>query len=132
MSCIDCSPEIQTIGADPAIVNWRVVRGDTSSLRVQFLENNEITNYDTSGWTFRSTAYDRAAGVAHELEVLVQPGYADITASAELTSEWGTAKTGLVAALDFDLEVTFEDNTIWTPVIGTIGVSADMTLYGGI
>ena len=132
MSCIDCPPEIETLGADPVVINWKVIRGDTATLRVLFLENDETTNIDTSGWTFASTAYDSLSDTYHTLEVLEEPGYVDITASAELTSEWGSAKTGLVASLDFDLQVTLENETIWTPVVGTISVSADTTLYGGI
>lgn len=132
MSCIDCPPEIQTLGADPAVIDWRVIRGDTATIRVEFLENDEVSSFDTSGWAFASTAYDSITDTYHTLEVSVSPGYVDIIASAELTSEWGSAKTGLVASLDFDLQVTLEDETIWTPVVGTISVSADTTLYGGI
>jgi hypothetical protein len=64
--------------------------------------------------------------------VTPQPGYVDIVAAADVTAEWGSATSGLSAELDFDLQVTFDDNTIWTPVIGVISVSADMTLYGGL
>lgn len=132
MSCIDCPPEVQTLGADPAFINWKIVRGDTSTIRIDFVEVDETTPINTNGWTFESTAYDRASGISYPLDVVIEPGYVDITASAETTAEWGTARSGLVAALDFDLQVTLEDTTIWTPVIGTISVSADITLYGGI
>jgi hypothetical protein len=132
MSCIDCPPEIQTLGANPAMINWKVVRGDTSRLRIEFLENDEVNNYDTSDWSFASTAYDKATDTSYSLDVVVEPGYVDIIATAELTAEWGNAKSGISAELDFDLEVTFDDSTIWTPVIGVISVSADMTLYGGL
>jgi hypothetical protein len=114
------------------MINWKVVRGDTSRLRVEFLENNEVDNYDTSDWIYTSTAYDKATGIAHSLSVTPQPGYVDIVASADLTAEWGTARSGISAELDFDLQVAFDDNTVWTPVIGVISVSADMTLYGGL
>lgn len=132
MSCIDCPPEIQTLGADPAIVNWKVIRGDTATLRVLFLENDETTSYDTSGWVYESTAYNPLTTTSYTLNVTAQPGYADITASAETTTEWGTGKSGTVASLEFDLQVTFEDDTVWTPVVGTINVYADTTLYGGL
>lgn len=132
MSCIDCPPEIQTIGSNPAMINWKVVRGDTSRLRIEFLENNEVDGYDTSDWTYTSTAYDKATGLSHALDVIPQPGYVDIIAQADVTAEWGTARTGQAAELDFDLQVTFDDNTVWTPVIGVISVSADITLYGGL
>ncbi len=132
MSCNNCSSEIQTIGSNPAMINWKVVRGDTSRLRIEFLENNEVDGYDTSDWTYTSTAYDKFTGIAHTLDVTPQPGYVDIIAPADLTAEWGTARSGIAAELDFDLQVTFDDDTVWTPVIGVISVSADMTLYGGL
>lgn len=132
MSCIGCPPEMQTLGANPAMINWKVVRGDTSRLRIEFLENDEVNNYDTSDWSFASTAYNKATEIYYALDVVVEPGYVDIIATADLTSEWGLARSGLSAELDFDLEVTFDDDTIWTPVLGVISVSADTTLYGGI
>ena len=132
MSCNNCSSDIQTIGSNPAMINWKVVRGDTSRLRVEFLENDEIEGYDTSDWTYTSTAYDKFTGIAHTLTVTPSPGYVDIIAPADVTAEWGTARSGTAAELDFDLQVTFDDDTVWTPVIGVISVSADMTLYGGL
>ena len=132
MSCNNCSSDAQTIGSNPAVINWKIVRGDTSRLRIEFLENDEINGYDTSDWTFVSTAYNKATGLTHSLNVTPQPGYVDIVAPASLTAEWGTARSGLSAELDFDLQVTFDDDTVWTPVIGVINVSADMTLYGGL
>jgi hypothetical protein len=114
------------------MINWKVVRGDTSRLRIEFLENNEVDGYDTSDWTYTSTAYDKFTGIAHTLDVTPQPGYVDIIAPADVTAEWGTARSGIAAELDFDLQVTFDDDTVWTPVIGVISVSADMTLYGGL
>lgn len=132
MSCNNCSSETQTIGSNPARINWKVVRGDTSRLRVEFLENNEVDGYDTSDWTYTSTAYDKFTGIAHSLNVTPQPGYVDIVAPADVTAEWGTARSGTAAELDFDLQVTFDDDTVWTPVLGVISVSADMTLYEGL
>jgi hypothetical protein len=132
MSYIKNSLETQTIGSNPAMINWKVVRGDTSRLRVEFLENDEVSGYDTSDWIFESTAYDKATRVSYTLDVIPEASYVDIIASAEVTAEWGNATSGLSAELDFDLQVTFDDNTVWTPVIGVISVSADMTLYGGL
>ena len=132
MSCNNCSPDIQTIGSNPAMINWKVVRGDTSRLRVEFLENNEVDGYDTSDWTYVSTAYNKLNQESYTLQVIPSEGYVDIIASAEMTSEWGTLRTGVAAELDFDLQVTFDDDTVWTPVIGVISVSADITLYGGL
>jgi hypothetical protein len=132
MSYIKNNPETQIVGANPAMINWKVVRGDTSRLRIEFLENDEVSGYDTSDWIFESTAYDKATKLSYTLDVIAEPGYVDIVATADVTSEWGVAKSGISAELDFDLQVTFEDDTVWTPVIGVISVSADMTLYGGL
>ena len=132
MSCNDCSPEIQTIGSNPAMINWKVVRGDTSRLRIEFLENDESSNYDTSDWTYVSTAYNKNTQESYTLEVTPSAGYVDIVAPADVTAEWGAQRTGTVAELDFDLQVTFDDNTVWTPVVGVISVTADITLYGGL
>jgi hypothetical protein len=132
MSCNDCSPEIQTIGSNPAMINWKVVRGDTSRLRIEFLQNDESSNYDTSDWTYVSTAYNKNTQESYTLEVTPSAGYVDIVAPADVTAEWGAQRTGTVAELDFDLQVTFDDNTVWTPVVGVISVTADITLYGGL
>ena len=132
MSCNNCSSEIQTIGSNPAMINWKVVRGDTSRLRVEFLENDEVDNYDTSDWTYVSTAYNKNNQESYTLEVTPGTGYVDIVAPANVTAEWGAQRAGTVAELDFDLQVTFDDNTVWTPVVGVISVTADITLYGGL
>lgn len=122
MSCYD----VDIFGADPALIKWKVVRGDTATLRVEFLENDEKTYFDTSDWTFAATAYDFKGDVLDELEVLDYNGYVDIKASPEITEFWGTGFNSTVAELAFDLQVTI-DNMIWTPVIGTITVLGDVT-----
>jgi hypothetical protein len=132
MPCIDCSTDIQTIGSNPARINWKVVRGDTSRLRFEFLENDESSSYDTTGWTYISTAYNKNTQDSYTLEVIPSEGYVDIVASAEMTSDWGQIRTGTAAELDFDLQVTFDDDTVWTPVVGVITVTADITLHEGV
>jgi hypothetical protein len=130
MTCTNCPPIIQKYGADPANVQWVLVRGDTAVIRVDFLELNE-TAYDTTGWTYASTAYDPIADVTHNLNVDAVDNYVTITAPAGITELWGTGANAVVAELSFDLEVTIpvegEDDTIWTPVIGTICVLGDIT-----
>jgi hypothetical protein len=121
---MSCSPEI--FGANPANLKWQVVRGDTSSLRVEFFENDEITTFDTSDWEFAATTYDFRGDVLDELEVSSGNGYVNITAPAEITALWGSGYTSTVAELAFDLQVTIDDQ-IWTPVIGTITVLGDVT-----
>jgi hypothetical protein len=114
------------------MINWKIVRGDTSRLRIEFLENDESSNYDTSDWTYVSTAYNKNTQESYTLEVTPSAGYVDIVAPADVTAEWGSQRTGTVAELDFDLQVTFDDETVWTPVVGVIIVTADITLYGGL
>lgn len=122
MSCYD----IDIFGADPANIKWRVIRGDTATLRVEFLENDEATYFDTSEWSFAATAYDFRGDVLDELEVTASAGYVDIKAAPEITEFWGTGFNSTVAELAFDLQVTIDD-MIWTPVVGTITVLGDVT-----
>ena len=119
-----CEPEI--FGADPVTIRWNVVRGDTSTIRVDFLNDDETTSLDTDGWSFLASAYDRKTDILDELEVDAFDGYVIVTAPAEITSFWGTTYGGPVAELSFDLEITI-DETVWTPVIGTISVIGDVS-----
>ena len=120
-----CSPEI--FGADPARIKWQIVRGDTSPLRVEFLEDNEVTYFDTSDWTFEATTYDPQSDVLDSLEVTPGQGYVDIMAPASLTENWGIGYKSVVTELTFDLQVTIDSDTVWTPLIGTISVIGDIT-----
>jgi hypothetical protein len=120
-----CGPEV--FGANPANIKWTVVRGDTAKIRVEFLDNDEVTYFDISEWTFASSTYDFRGDILDPLEVVVGEGYVDIIASATLTQEWGTGYTATVAELAFDLEATLDDGTVWTPVIGTITVLGDVS-----
>lgn len=120
-----CVPEI--FGADPANVTWQIVRGDTSSIRVEFLEDDEITKFDTSSWSFSATAYDVRGDFLDSLDVTVSAGYVDITASSETTEQWGQGFGKTVAELPFDLQVILDDDSVWTPVIGIIKVLGDVT-----
>lgn len=120
-----CGPEI--FGADPYIAQWVVVRGDTSPFRVEFYENDEVTLYDTSTWEYVASAYDFKGEVTDELEVTSGDGYVEVTAPAEITELWGTGFQKTVAELAFDIQVTIDGDTVWTPVIGTIKVLGDVT-----
>jgi hypothetical protein len=120
-----CGPEI--FGADPARIKWQIVRGDTSPLRVEFLEDDEATFFDTSEWTFEATAYDPQSDVLDQLEVTAGEGYVDIMAPASITKFWGTGYKSIVTELTFDLQVIIDENTTWTPLIGTISVIGDVT-----
>lgn len=120
-----CGPEI--FGADPAVMQWIIVRGDTSPFRVEFYENDEVTPFDTSDWEFAASAYDFRGDVVDELEVSSGAGYVEITAPADITALWGTGYAKTVAELAFDLQVTIGGETVWTPVVGTIKVLGDVT-----
>ena len=136
MTCSSCSPSIDHLGANPANIQWCVVRGDTAKLRVQFFEQDESTPYSTETWTYIATAYDPVTKNSFVLDTEGGEGYVDIIAQPEDTDDWGTGYSGTVAELSFDVQVTIpsEDieipDTVWTPVIGTISVLADITLGG--
>ena len=120
-----CFPEV--FGAEPAIIKWQVIRGDTSPLRIEFYENDEVTFLDTSSWTYSSSTYDVSGDVVSPLEVYPGSGYVDIVASPEITALWGSGYSSVVGELAFDLQVTLETGEVWTPVLGTIVVLGDVT-----
>ena len=116
-------------GDAPISFTWNVVRGDTASIRIDFLENDEATTFDTSGWIYTSSTYDYRGDIIDELEVTHGDGYAVITATPDLTSAWGEGYGGVVAELAFDLEILINGGTrIWTPIIGTINVIGDVSM----
>lgn len=112
-------------GSDPARITWKVVRGDTSSIKVEFLEDNETTYYDTDEWDFVSVAYDPKSDTEYELETTVANNIVTITATSDITVEWGTVYGATVAELLFDLQVD-TGTEIWTPIVGTITVIGDV------
>lgn len=120
-----CGPEL--FGADPANIRWAVVRGDTSILRVDFLENDETTYFDISDWSFSSSAYDPKTDIIDELTVEDFTGYVNIIIPTDISATWGTTFSGTVAELNFDLKVTLDGGEIWTPVIGTISVIGNVS-----
>ena len=120
-----CGPEL--FGADPANIRWAVVRGDTSTLRVDFLQNNETTHFDISDWTFASSAYDPKTDIIDELTFASFEGYVNIIIPTDISTTWGTLYSGTVAELNFDLKATLDGAEIWTPVIGTISVIGNVS-----
>jgi hypothetical protein len=125
MTTSTCCPE-DYFGSNPIIIKWNIVRGDTAKLRVQFFENDEITKFSTTGWEYASSAYDSRGDLLDELEVVVGNGYVDIVAASDITANWGTGSASVVAELAFDLEIIIDD-TVWTPILGTISVIGDIT-----
>jgi hypothetical protein len=122
--------EPSTFGSDPAIIKWQVVRGDTAQVRIEFVEADETTPIDTSSWTYIASAYDPRLDTIDELDVTPGNGFVVVTASADTTKLWGAGYGSVIAELLFDLQVTKQDGTIWTPVLGNIAVLGDVT-YGG-
>ena len=132
MTCSECS-SINKIGLDPANVQWTLVRGDSSQLRVDFLNYDEVTAWNISTWTFASTAYDPINESYEELTVTKYSGYVIISASADITSTWGLNYASVMAEIPFDLKVTIPStSTTWTPVVGTICVIGDVTTGGSL
>jgi hypothetical protein len=112
-------------GSDPARIVWKIVRGDSSTITVDFLENDEATGFDTEGWDYMAIAYNPKTDSEYELEVVVDDHSVSITAPADVTAEWGNTYGSVVAELLFDLEVNTGDE-IWTPILGTISVLGDV------
>jgi len=129
-----CAPIVEKFGATPANIQWTVVRGDTATLLVEFLEDDEVTGFDTTDWTYKATAYDPVTDLLDDLSVEADGHIVTITAPATVTELWGSSAYKQVAAeLKFDLEVIIEGgsgvnaDTVWTPVLGTICVLSDIT-----
>lgn len=120
-----CGPE--SFGADPVNVQWQVVRGDTATMRVEFLDDDGTTPFDVSSWTFSASSYDPKNDVIDELQVVAGTGYVDITAPTDITSLWGTGYRSVSAELTFDVQAVIDSSTTWTPVVGTIKVLSDVS-----
>lgn len=133
-----CTPATEKLGATPAHVQWTVVRGDSSTLSVEFLEDDEVTSWETEDWTFSATAYDPSGDVLDQLDVIVNGYDISIFVSSEISKNWGLNYRSVVAELPFDLQVIIPatvgetEDTIWTPVIGTICVLGDVTPGGSL
>ena len=117
----------QIVGTKPVNIRWNVVRGDSASIRVSFLELDEATSVDTSQWIFESTAYSSKEDIFDDLLVDVDGDDIVITAPADLTEFWGSGIGSSVAELSFDLQVIIDRETVWTPIVGTIVVIGDVT-----
>ena len=132
-----CSPTIEKYGASPANIQWTIVRGDSATLKIEFFEDDESTYWDTDGWTFSSTAFDPTGAILDELTVTDEAGYVTISIPAEITLNWGTQYKSVVSELPFDLQVVIpggsgEEDTVWTPVVGTICVLGNVTPGGSL
>jgi len=136
MANCGCSNDIEKYGANPVNIQWKVVRGDTAVLTIDFLDTDETTPFDTDGWTYKATTYDPQGDVLDALEVTATTGSVTITADACITENWGKGYKSIVAELQFDLVAyipqTGSSNYVWTPVLGTIVVLGDVTPGGSL
>jgi hypothetical protein len=115
-------------GANPINVQWTVIRGDTARLRVDFMNGTSSDHQDTSSWTYAASAYNPKTKIVDTLQVTPGTGYVDITALPAVTATWGTGTYApIVAELSFDLQITVDEETVWTPIIGSIVVVPDIT-----
>lgn len=122
-------------GAAPLSMQWTVVRGDTSPLSIQFLQDDEATFLDTSNWTVQATSYDPSGDVLDDLDASVSNGVVNINVPSSITENWGTSYKNVVAELQFDVQITIsseEEVVVWTPVIGTIRVLGDISPGGSL
>lgn len=129
-----CVSNIEKHGADPANVQWRVVRGDSATLKIEFFDDDEVTYFDTSSWEFLATAYDPSGDVLDDLPVVSESGYVEIKVTSDITENWGSGFKSIVAEIPFDLQViiTGDETTTWTPVIGSICVIGDVSPGGSL
>lgn len=113
-------------GSEPIRIKWNVVRGDSASISIDFLENDEVTGFDTDGWEYISTAYDAKTDTAYDLEIAAEGHSLTVTATPDITSEWGIGFAPYVSELLFDIQVT-DGDLVWTPIVGYINVSVDVS-----
>ncbi len=119
-----------TIGIDYSIQTAHI---DNKTIRLQI--------WDTAGWTYKATSYDPLGNVLDDLPVEATTGSVTISVDSCITENWGTGYKNIVAELPFDLQVTIPgisvsgsetEDTIWTPVIGTICVLGNVTPGGSL
>jgi hypothetical protein len=127
-----CTSTIDKYGISPVSIQWRVVRGDTATLKIDFLELDELTGFDTSGWEYSATTYDASGDTLDDLPVTAEGSSITILAPASVSAFWGIGYKNIVAELPFDLQVTLDDNTVWTPIVGTVCVIGDVTPGGSL
>lgn len=141
MACGYCSNTISQYGTEPINIQWKVVRGNTAMLTVDFLEADETTDWDTDGWTYKATSYDPQGNVLDDLPVEASGGSITLVVPPSTTDRWGTSYASVVAELQFDIQVTIPSvevtgssycDTVWTPVIGTICVLGNVTPGGSL
>lgn len=132
-----CSIGLEKHGTNPVDIQWNIVRGDTAKIRIDFLENDEITAFNTEGWAYKATAYDASGDILDDLPVEINEDYITIYVSANTSKNWGTKYSKIVAELPFDLQVFMPvgsgcEDEVWTPIVGTIRVIGDVSPGGSL
>lgn len=128
-----CTPTTEKYGATPANIQWTVIRGDSATLKIEFFEDDEVTQWDTSDWSYIATSYDPNGSILDILPTVDSNGWVEIQVPASISENWGTSYKSVVAELTFDIEVTIaggsgaNSDIVWTPVIGTICVLGDVS-----
>lgn len=132
MSC-GCN-NIEQYGIKPINAQWTVIKGSTANLEISFLELDESTLFDTSDWSYTATVYDKYNDSLEELEVSLSVGKITVTASSDITGNWGPTTNFSTAELRFEIKAVIPqvgtDDFIWTPISGTICLMSDI-LSGG-
>ena len=132
MSC-GCNNDIQQLSGVSTKVQWPITKGDSSSLETYFYELDETTLFDTTGWTYVATVYDKYNDSLEDLEVVSTNGYVKVIASSDQTANWGPQVRFNTAELRFDVKAYVPqtgDDLVWTIINGTICLSSDV-LSGG-
>lgn len=127
-----CTSIIDKYGISPISIQWKVVRGDTAILKVDFLELDEVTGFNTADWQYNATTYDASGDILDDLPVTSEGSSITILAPASVSAYWGSGYKNVVAELPFDLQVTLEDGMVWTPIVGTVCVIGDVTPGGSL
>jgi len=71
--------------------------------------------------------FDPRTTLFDELDVAVNSGHIIVTAPSDLTQNWGTGIRSRINELSFDVEVTLDDGSVWTPVRGFIYLIGDVS-----
>ena len=99
-------------------------------MKLNYLLVSLITFFSINAYAQNyKSAYDFKGDVVDELDVVPSAEGVTIIAQSDITQYWGTGYNSTVAELAFDLQVIV-NNKVWTPIIGTIKVQADVT--GGL
>lgn len=106
-------------------INLNLIRGDTYKVRLTFYQNNE--NYDLYGHKVYLTVKtapgqtDDEAVIKKDYQISEHTNYLDITLSPQDTDLLTAPK------YVFDIQIKTPEADIYTPVIGNINITYDIT-----